>query len=360
MGLVFADVNDDGFQDVVAGSLLYLNPRGDLDRLWERVQLPNDVDVHFAVRMNDLGRPGLIGIKDESIFWLEPQDSSARAWQATKVSTAPRGRVQGYLAAALEPGLKPQLVFTKGRHLLYLRIPDKNAGSWSLVTLSDDVEEAGIAVGDIDRNGTIDIAAVAGDGHHAVWFENSGDARPWKRHMIGTSALWLDRLALIDVNGDGRLDLVASEESREGYHKARLYWFEAPIDSKSGKWLRSTILTLRSINSMDTADMDGDGSPDLVIAEHTDLRNGEWASDNVTAILYNRERGMRWDFEKIEVDQHSSHLGGQTADVNNDGVKEIVSIGWAQYCCIHLWSKTPMARLQGLPKHKSSASRERL
>jgi hypothetical protein len=38
----------------------------------------------------------------------------------------------------------------------------------------------------------------------------------WAIHKIGSMAFWADRCAVADINGDGRLDVVVTEERYPG------------------------------------------------------------------------------------------------------------------------------------------------
>jgi hypothetical protein len=151
--------------------------------------------------------------------------------------------------------------------------------------------------------------------------------------------VWIDRIGLADVNGDGRLDAIATEERQDRELRAHLYWFESPADPRSGRWIRKIVARHRSLNSMDIGDFDGDGRPDVVVAEHTDMRASDGASNNLTVIYLNRNGGHAWAPLVVERGPHSSHLGARLADLDRDGFPEIVSIGWNQYRCVHLWEK---------------------
>jgi hypothetical protein len=156
--------------------------------------------------------------------------------------------------------------------------------------------------------------------------------------LVDPSQAYLDRIALADLNGDGRLDIIATEERQDWKLAAHLYWFESPADPKTGEWKRHIIGRHRSLNSMDVADVDGDGAIDIVVAEHTDQKN-DGAEDNLTLVYLNRDRGRKWIPHVVERGSHSSHLGARLVDLNNDGFPELVSIGWNQYEHVHLWKK---------------------
>ena len=147
MGLVFSDVDRDGFTDVIAGSYLYRNPGGRLWEPWTRTELARNVDVYFAADVDGDRFTDLVGIADDTVYWIEALDEKASSWKATPVAKVALGRTQGYVAAKLIPGDKPQLVFTRGKHHLYaLEIPpDPERALWPLHLLSAEAEEEGTA-----------------------------------------------------------------------------------------------------------------------------------------------------------------------------------------------------------------------
>jgi len=347
MGLVLADADRDGRSDVIAGAFLYRNPGGDLRGGWSRsVVFDEDIDLFFALDVNGNRRADLVGLKGATVYWIEAEDEKATRWTARAIArVAAAGRTQGYAAARLVPGTKPQLIFTRGKNLYALEIPsDPREGAWPLHRISTRTEEEGIAVGDIDADGDLDIAAVGADGHHAVWLENPGSlAAEWPVHAVGgqvnPAQAWIDRIALADINGDGRLDVVASEEMQHLTLTAHLYWFENPSEPRTGPWKRRIVGRHRSLNSLDIGDFDGDAVPDIIVAEHTDLQQSDGAADNLTVIYLNRKAGQAWAPRVVERGPHSSHLGAKLANLDGDGSPEIVSIAWNQYRSVHLWRK---------------------
>jgi hypothetical protein len=348
MGLVSADADGDGRRDVIAGAFLYRNPGGELVGGWDRsVIFDEDIDVFFAVDVNGNRYADLVGLRDATLYWLEAQDEKATRWTARAIAQVDAaGRTQGYAAARLVAGAKPQLILTRGKSLYALEIPrDPGSATWPLHRISTRTEEEGIAVGDIDGDGDLDIAAVGADGHHAVWLENPGSlTAEWPVHAVGgqvdAARAWVDRIALADINGDGRVDVVATEEMQEQTLTAHLYWFENPAEPRAGPWKRNIVGRHRSLNSLDIGDLDEDGAPDIVVAEHTDLRGSDGAPDNLTVIYLNRKRGGAWVPRVVERGPHSSHLGAKLADLEGDGSPEIVSIAWNQYRSVHLWKRS--------------------
>ena len=345
MGLLSVDANHDGRLDVIGGSFLYLNPGSDLARKWARIRVGRDIDTFLAVDVDGDESTDLIAARANSLLWLEASDSSALSWSERRVADVPDARTQGYVKAQLESGGCDELVFTRGTTLFYVRIPPEPARTpWPRVTISTETEEEGIAAADIDRDGDVDLFATRKGGGSVVWFENRNTgAENWPVHEIGRGdggQRWLDRILAADVNQDGRVDVIVSEETQDWLYNASIFWFEGPADARNDQWTRHRIAILRSVNSLDVIDVDRDGDVDIVAAEHTDMRESNGAPNNLTTIYVNAGQGRSWRSRPIEAGTHSSHLGARAFDLNGERDPEIVSLGWNQFRNLHAWSRT--------------------
>ena len=337
-GLVAADLNGDGATDVVAGSTIYVNPASGRSGPWSRVQTLDASDVIHATSVVQNGWRALVAVSPRALQLLTAESEAGLAWVARDLHRLPEGRTQGYVATAPERG-RYDLFFTRGTRLYRLRVTDEPPESWRLSQVWEGVQEEGVAAADLDGDGDTDLIVVDGDGKRLLWLEATGEDR-WTAHRIGASLRWLDRVAVADVNGDGRPDVVFTEETRDGEYNARVGWLEAPRDPVAGRWLPRTIVVLRSANSLDVLDFDGDGDSDVIVAEHTDLRPGELASDNFVGIFLNRGDGT-FDPEVIEIGPHSSHLGALAAHLTPGADYDVISVGWEQTCCVHRWTRRP-------------------
>ncbi|MCA9874174.1 MAG: VCBS repeat-containing protein, partial [Anaerolineales bacterium] len=336
-GLGFGDVDGDGRQDIVSGRYWYHNPGGDMLGDWTQHEFPNGLHAFMVLNVDGDNLADVMAQKDESglaVYWLEATDETATDWTAVKVGTVESAShelgAQGYRTAVLSPGAPPVVAISSGNGIYYFQIPaDPTAGDWPKVHVSSNPSDEGFAFGDINGDGQLDIAGTTGDSKRVEWYLNPGDGSgEWTAYPVGTfdEALYPDRTEVADLNGDGRLDVIVTEENGED-SDAQTFWWEQPADPTGGDWPRHLLTTQATTNSLDVADMNGDGSTDVVLAEHRGgLKLAIWVND-----------GQGNFTEQVVSTGKESHLGAQTVDLDGDGDLDIVSIAWDAPQFIHLW-----------------------
>ncbi|PHN04924.1 FG-GAP repeat domain-containing protein [Flavilitoribacter nigricans] len=338
-GLDMGDVNSDGYRDVLSGKYLYLNPAGDMTGRWERVELPQNVDGIFIVDVDQDPYADLIAQALPDIWWFEAMDATGKSWRGRKIGEIPatsHTNSQGFEKGQLIAGGKEELVMAGNGNIYLIEIPGfPETGTWPIRLIGENTSDEGIGLGDIDGDGDLDIAAgrrpEGGDEPLlVVWFENNGDTTAaWPATEIGTSNHPVDRVEVGDLNGDGKADIIVSEERWPGLEPdANLFWFQQPADAKAGKWPRQHIVTQYSMNNLDLADIDQDNDLDLITNEHKGPRLE-------TQIWQNDGKG---NFTKKIIDSgKENHLGTQLADLDNDGDLDLVGAAWDNYAQMHLW-----------------------
>lgn len=176
----------------------------------------------------------------------------------------------------------------------------------------------GVAIGDVDQDGDQDILT----GFH--WFE----APNWERHNIQApvdfdyataySSTFLNYA--MDVNEDGRIDLIRIDTPGEG-----VYWYENP-GSDAGYWVEHFIDSSACNESPMHVDIDQDGRRDLVFAHE---------QEGVLYCFRSPKKGLRENWEPLALsapdalgtNRYAHGLG--YGDVNGDGRLDIlIRQGW--------------------------------
>lgn len=134
-----------------------------------------------------------------------------------------------------------------------------------------------IDLGDIDGDGDQDCGAVGpGPGTGLAWFENPGGTATgtWTQRAI-TTRTGMTRLIVIDIDDDGDLDIVTADPTT-----ATIFWYENLGSPRQGQWDEHTLVTItgRQPDAIAAADLDGDGTTDLLIGTDGIAGQIHWAT----------------------------------------------------------------------------------
>ena len=171
------------------------------------------------------------------------------------------------------------------------------------------------AVGDVNGDKLPDVVVVKNLHGHLVWFENSGQPakdKQWKRHVISTDFKRAYDVALVDLNGDGRLDVAGS--AWNGNHIA---WFANPGPAGAGQEWKKLMIDpqLAEARTMRVADFNGDKKPDI-------LSTGRLA--NLTA-WYEQPGAADQPWKRHVIDERSPQpVHGQPVDMDGDGDADVL------------------------------------
>jgi hypothetical protein len=341
-GLAMGDLSGNGELDIASGRWVYKNPGGGMDSKWERHDLGDSLDALLILNVDNDEKRDLIAVKCNRQYWIEVMGLDRGQFIAHPIGSLPvcnhGTSTQGYNLAQIIPGGRQEILLN-AEGVYCLIIPeDPTAGEWPSVTLLESGSNGEwLSAGDIDGDGDQDVCLFLQnpkeadrDINRVAWLENPGTLEgQWNPHVIGGTNHHGDKVIPADVNGDGRLDLVVTEELWPGLEPdASMYWFEAPENPIQWNWNRHPIVTQYSMNNLDVADLDTDGDPDIVTCEHKGPAEQlqVWENDG------------KGNFSLHILDKgKESHAGARLADLDRDGDLDIVSIAWNDFEYLHVW-----------------------
>lgn len=346
-GIAFGDLNGDRKVDIASGAHVYRNPGGDMSRTpWPRVDLPRDpasgnpLDAGLLFNVHGRGPArDILAQALPNVIWLHTEDADGASWTAKVVAQMPpprHGNGRLMRIAKITPGfVRPEILLTGGGGTYLLQVPDNPAsGDWPIrkITHTDADEQKAIGLGDIDRDGHLDLVLPAGIKLPQIeWWRNPGKTEAgagglWQKHAVGSTVNMSKMVEVADVNNDGRLDVVATDSE---HVNSGLFWFEAPGDPVKGKWIRHDIASgYNGLDSMSVEDMNGDGRPDIVIGE---------TKDKLRLVIYeNVGGGQSWK-EHVLSGGKESHKGANAVDLDGDGDFDLVSIAYFGFKDLHIW-----------------------
>jgi len=183
--------------------------------------------------------------------------------------------------------------------------------------ISKQQPEEGLAIGDIDSDGLNEVVV----GNH--WYRWEDGA--WQGHKFAEGYI-TNKVAIGDVDGDGRNEIVLAEGDPMIYGKiqgGRLGWFKPGADINA-LWKEHTLEDgLMDAHTLQLVDLNGDGRLDILTAEIG------WANEQrgykrrePWNLVYENQGGGR--FARHIIDQGTGNHEGLAADLCGDGRLDIV------------------------------------
>ncbi|GEO10753.1 FG-GAP repeat domain-containing protein [Segetibacter aerophilus] len=164
---------------------------------------------------------------------------------------------------------------------------------------------------DVNLDGWTDFLRIGFPGKEAFWFENpKGESGYWKKHLIH-DAVGNESAGFFDIDKDGRLDLLGGNSS-----KKQMTWFKAPSSPNDSEWQAFPISGEADLGAepfshgLGMGDMNGDGRQDVIITK------GWWEAPPDV-----RQPG--WVFHEANLGQAAAQM--YAYDFDADGDQDVIS-----------------------------------
>lgn len=328
---VAADYTGDGTVDVITSSKgkvsLFVAPDWNEVVLHRFPQIGANCIHSESWDIDGDGDPDWAGsLSTGNPFWLENPGDGSGAWVARLIDPDIRG-IHCLLKADVDKDGQLDLIINNfepdgvlGDSIAWFRVPKdlKKAAQWERFVFADRDARGGshyFGFGDVDGDGWGDISVGAkgepfADGNWFAFWTNpgaNGVMKAWKKTILAENQLAATNILPGDLNGDGRVDFLASRGHSQG-----VLWFEAP------EWkIHEIDAEMKSPHSLVLADLDGDG----------DLDGATCGYDSKVVAIYRNDGKAGFTKELLDDNQESYDL--RSVDMDGDGDLDLLNAGRA-------------------------------
>jgi hypothetical protein len=335
-GASFGDFDRDGVKDIVSGPFWYRGPEfSQKTQLYPPVLADvNAYSDNFFAWTRDFSGDGwddvlVVGFPGQQAWWFENPTSATGTWTRHVVFNGVDTESPEYVD--LTGDGRPELVFATGGQLVFAEPQASDPRMpWTLTRLSTPVGFApfthGLGVGDVDGDGRADILEATG-----FWRQPPALGAFWQKQEHAFGRPGGAQMFATDVDRDGDRDVVTTIAA----HSFGLSWFEQiPGNAFVEHVIVSdkdppTGLVMHEPHALALADLNGDGREDLVSGERFMGHPAGWdAGLDGPARLYWFEwtqNGSSVEYVPHLVDDQSG-IGTQVVvgDVSADGFPDII------------------------------------
>jgi hypothetical protein len=328
-GVTTLDMNGDGLPDILSGAYWYENP-GPNGGEWKRHQYREAGIINelvsdcgeWTVDVNHDGAPDVVtaGWMTNGVWWYENPKKLGAEWKRHFIADS--YDTEGGWMADINGDGKADLVLAHYNHSGILWIDFSGPEPKVHHVGGREQDGHGIGVADIDGDGKADILTPNG------WFRQiDADKDQWEWHPdwnLGDAGF---PILGCDVNNDGKMDIIYGKG-----HSYGLYWLEQQGTGGSRRWVKHTIdESFSQVHALKLVDIDGDGELELLAGKRYRGHSGNDPGSYDPLVVYyykiNRKTG---EFTRYPISVNGTAGAGTqfvTEDLDGDGDIDIVTAG---------------------------------
>ena len=326
------DMNGDGRPDLLSGAYWYENP-GPNGGEWIRHQY-RTVEIvdefvadcgEWTVDVNHDGAPDVVtvGWQTDTLWWYENPKKPGVMWQRHPITHTVK--TEGGWMGDLNGDGKPDLALAHYGHegVLWVDFSGAEPRVHRVGHAGPDQDGHGIGMADINGDGKVDLLTPNG------WFQNQdADGDKWQWHPDWSLGETGFPIIGYDVNGDGKTDLIYGRG-----HSYGLYWMEQK-SSAQHQWVKHTIdESFSQVHVLKLVDLDGDGKPELLAGKRYRGHSGnDPGSYDPVVIYYYKIDTAKATFTRVPISVGGTAGAGTqfiTEDLDGDGDIDIAVAGKA-------------------------------
>jgi len=238
--------------------------------------ISSDIDSINAILSEDLDEDEALDILsisrvDNGVLWQKNSGERVPAFNAI-----PLTEEAGAYAAALgaldsDNAVDVVIAYLANNKIAWYKNKTGSSEGFTEYTIDMEiVEPLSVAVAQINADPYLDIIAASGADNTIFWYDNDGGETPeFSRRIISDSAVGVTYLTAQDIDGDGDSDVLAAITS-EDTSKNNMVWYENQGGAIPGFVAHTVDANLFGVTSLAMGDIDGDGKQDLLATTKND------------------------------------------------------------------------------------------
>jgi hypothetical protein len=228
-------------------------------------QTGNETPAYTDV--NGDGRRELVFVSGDKVALAQPGQDPTKPWTIAAISKSGEPAPgHGLGVGDVNGDKRPDVAIPEG---WYEGPADPKATPWPFHAAAL-FGEAQLCVADLDGDGDNDVLGSSAHRYGIAWCEQTPDG--WQKHDIDDAVSQTHAIAVADINGDGLLDFVTGKRfwAHNGndpgsFQPAFLFWFEQKREAGRPTFIKHTIDTDSGVGlHLQIVDVNGDGRLDIM------------------------------------------------------------------------------------------------